>query len=182
MRSGSSRRMATFSPLMDGAMVRRFNQRQYDLFLSHAHADRAFVDELYAWLTGQAGFKVFYNTSRARPGARISSMLQEELENCRGVILVVSEVSVDSEWVRDEYNIAKDESNAGSDFRIVPVRLAKAPGKKLIKGRAFMVLFSTDAPPPANEVPGQVTPMSLVRKLFNLVFKARWDRAFTAIQ
>jgi len=53
---------------------------------------------------------------------------------------------------------------------------------KLVKGRAFMVLFSTNAAPSANEVPGQVTPLSLVRKLFNLVFKARWDRAFTAIR
>jgi signal peptidase I len=52
----------------------------------------------------------------------------------------------------------------------------------LIKGRAFMVLFSTNARPPADEPVGQVSPKSLVRKLVNLVFNARWDRSFTAIR
>jgi hypothetical protein len=116
----------------------RFNQRQYDLFISHAHADREFVENLYAWLTNQAGFKVFYDPSHATPGSGISSMLQEEIENCRGLILVISEASVDSEWVRDEYNIAKDESNEQPDFRILPVRLDRAPGKKLIKGVSWL--------------------------------------------
>ena len=54
--------------------------------------------------------------------------------------------------------------------------------KKLIKGRAFMVVFSTDARPPGDRPPGQVTLTSLFRKLVNLVFHARWDRAFTAIR
>ncbi|MDB4324824.1 signal peptidase I [bacterium] len=75
------------------------------------------------------------------------------------------------------YFMMGDHRNASQDSRAWG-----QVNKDLIKGRAFMVLFSTNAPPPSNEVPGQVTPTSLVRKLFNLVFRARWDRAFTAIR
>jgi signal peptidase I len=77
----------------------------------------------------------------------------------------------------DHYFVMGDHRNASQDSRV----WGQVP-RELIKGRAFMVLFSTDAPTPASEVPGQVTPTSLVRKLFNLVFKARWDRSFTAIR
>ncbi|MCP3980378.1 MAG: signal peptidase I [bacterium] len=49
-------------------------------------------------------------------------------------------------------------------------------GGELVKGRAFMILFSTSTPPdPSN--PGQVTLRSLLSKVVNLVFYMRWDRA-----
>jgi sugar phosphate isomerase/epimerase len=119
---------------MRRVVAKPFNQRDYDLFLSHAHADQAFVEQLYAWLTRSAGLKVFYDPSTGTVGAGISTMLQREIENCRGLLLVVSDASVESSWVEDEYNIAKDEASEHPDFRIVPVRLGQAAGKKLIKG------------------------------------------------
>jgi len=115
-------------------VAKLFNQREYDLFLSHAHADRAFVEDVYAWLTRLAGLKVFYDPAKGTAGASISTMLQREIENCRGVLLVLSDASVESKWVEDEYNIAKDEANEQADFRIVPVRVGDAAGKKLLKG------------------------------------------------
>lgn len=54
--------------------------------------------------------------------------------------------------------------------------------RDLIKGRAFLVLFSTDAGPRPGEVPGRVTPTSLVRKLFDLVVHSRWERCFSLIR
>jgi signal peptidase I len=50
----------------------------------------------------------------------------------------------------------------------------------LIKGRAFMVLFSTTAPPADGE-PGRVTIKSTLRKLWYIVFHSRWDRALSSI-
>jgi signal peptidase I len=52
----------------------------------------------------------------------------------------------------------------------------------LIKGRAFMILFSTSAPPPAGQPPGQVSARSLVRKLVNLVFHSRWERFLSFVR
>ena len=51
-----------------------------------------------------------------------------------------------------------------------------------IKGRAFMILLSTSSPPDPSEPPGKVTLKSLPRKIWNLVFNARWDRALQPLR
>jgi hypothetical protein len=52
----------------------------------------------------------------------------------------------------------------------------------LIKGRAFLILFSTHAPLDAARPAGQVTVRSLVEKFYNLLFRARWDRFFSPLR
>jgi signal peptidase I len=52
--------------------------------------------------------------------------------------------------------------------------------KRLIKGRAFMILFSTTAPPVDGQ-PGKVTLKSTLRKLWYIAFRSRWDRALRLI-
>jgi len=77
----------------------------------------------------------------------------------------------------DSYFLLGDHRSRSSDSRVwgtVP--------RALIKGRAFLVLFSTDAAPRPGEVPGRVTPKTLVRKLFDLLFHSRWERCFTLIR
>lgn len=53
--------------------------------------------------------------------------------------------------------------------------------RRLVKGRAFMILFST-AGPPEDETPGKVTLRSTARKLGYLVFRSRWDRALRVVR
>jgi signal peptidase I len=53
--------------------------------------------------------------------------------------------------------------------------------QELIKGRAFLILFSTAAPPPESD-PGKVTVVSTLRKLWYIVFRSRWDRALRPIR
>ena len=54
--------------------------------------------------------------------------------------------------------------------------------QELIKGRAFLVLLSTRGASTAGSDPGRVTPLSLLRKLFNLAFRLRIDRCFMPIR
>ena len=75
------------------------------------------------------------------------------------------------------YFLMGDHRNRSSDSRI----WGPAP-RELIKGRAFMVLFSTSAAPPSDVPPGQVTLGSLGRKLINLVFHSRWDRFLSFVR
>jgi len=49
--------------------------------------------------------------------------------------------------------------------------------RELVRGRAFLILLSTSAPPADPNDPGKVTLSSLPRRLWNLTFRARWDRA-----
>jgi signal peptidase I len=52
----------------------------------------------------------------------------------------------------------------------------------LIKGRAFIVLLSTEPPNSGNRPSEQVTLKSLGVKLYKLVFHSRWDRALRPIR
>jgi signal peptidase I len=74
------------------------------------------------------------------------------------------------------YLLFGDHRNSSSDSRAwgsVPAHL--------LKGRAAWILLSTNPRPDDRYSPGKVTLRSLARKLFNLVFNARWDRAFRPI-
>jgi signal peptidase I len=77
----------------------------------------------------------------------------------------------------DHYFVMGDHRNSSRDSRewgFVP--------ETAVKGRAFMILLSTGAPPDPNEPPGKVTLKSLPRKLWNLTFKSRWDRALQPVR
>jgi signal peptidase I len=76
-----------------------------------------------------------------------------------------------------QYFLLGDHRSRSSDSREWGTASAE-----LIKGRAFMILFSTSAPPPRGQPPGQVSARSLFRKLFNLVFHSRWDRFLSFVR
>jgi signal peptidase I len=76
-----------------------------------------------------------------------------------------------------QYFVMGDHRNSSRDSRAWGFVPAEA-----IKGRAFMILVSTSAPPDPTEAPGTVTLRSLPRKLWNLAFNSRWDRAVQPIR
>ena len=77
----------------------------------------------------------------------------------------------------NSYFLMGDHRSRSADSR----EWGAAPGE-LIKGRAFMILFSTAGEPAEGSVPGQVSPKSLARKIVNLVLHSRWERCLTLIR
>ena len=44
------------------------HRRPYDAFLSHAHVDRGFVDQIYRWLVEVAGLNIWYDAEKMTGG------------------------------------------------------------------------------------------------------------------
>jgi hypothetical protein len=116
------------------------HRRQFDAFLSHAHADRTFADELYQWLGNTCGLNIWYDAVKMAGGTGIGSGLQSAIEECRGLLLVGSADAISRGWIKEELEIARVELADSEDFRIVPLRLANADVAGLIKGHSWIDL------------------------------------------
>ncbi len=99
------------------------HKRDFQAFLSHAHADKAIVDRLYAWLKDTAGIPVWYDAANLPTGTMIGTYLSEAITDCRSLIIVLSKASVQSGWVKEEYNAALGQRTQFPDFRIIPIRV-----------------------------------------------------------
>jgi len=60
----------------------------------------------------------------------IGTYLAEAITECRSLIIVLSEASVKSGWVKEEYNAALGQRTQFQDFRIIPIRIeeCEVPG------------------------------------------------------
>jgi TIR domain len=100
------------------------NKRPYRTFLSHAHVDKGFVDKLHLWLSDFAGLRVWYDSVEF-PSGLVASELGKAIENCQSAILVLSNDSVQSGWVEEEWNICVAQKNTTPDFQILMLNLDK---------------------------------------------------------
>ena len=96
------------------------HEKKFGAFLSHAHADKAAVDRLYAWLSDVAGVQVWYDALNMPPGSEISSFLPAAILDSRACILILSESSIRSGWVKKEHGVAEKHQTTFPAFRILP--------------------------------------------------------------
>jgi signal peptidase I len=75
------------------------------------------------------------------------------------------------------YFLLGDHRNRSSDSRSWGLVSAE-----LLKGRAFLVVFSTSGASSDDDPSGRVTATSLARKLYNLAFRSRWGRCLAVIR
>lgn len=106
------------------------HKRQFRAFLSHAHANKAVVEHLYTWLSEQGGIPVWYDSVNLPASTMIGTYLPKAIAQCRTMILVLSEASVQSGWVQEEYNAAVGQRTQFKEYRIIPIRIeeCEVPG------------------------------------------------------
>ena len=109
-------------------------RRDFDAFLSHAHVDRAFVAQIYDWLTRVAGLEIWYDAKEMAGGTGIARGLNSAIEKCRGLIVVGSEDALKSGWVEKELNVAQDEQTRSKEFRFVPIIVGDADPGSMLRG------------------------------------------------
>jgi uncharacterized membrane protein YhaH (DUF805 family) len=86
-----------------------------DVFVSYAREDRARADQIAQALQA-AGIDVFWDTE-IPPGQTWADFIEAKLGQCKAVIVLWSETSTRSQWVREEARMARDRG------KLIPVLL-----------------------------------------------------------
>ena len=110
----------------------------FDVFLSHNSIDKLWVVQLKDDLT-RYGLKVWLDKDEIRPGDLFAEALEEALENCRAIALIISPEAVDSGWVKEEYYRAVSLSKSKQlPMQMIPVILREADVPGFAKSRNWV--------------------------------------------
>ena len=119
-------------------------QFEYDVFLSHASADKPVVRELAERLKGD-GLRVWFAEWVIQPGDSIPLAIEQGLENSRTLVLIMSEAAFNSEWVTLERHTALFRDPTNLQRRFIPLRLDDCEIKDSLKQFAYVDWRKTDA-------------------------------------
>lgn len=103
-------------------MSTSFRNRSHQCFVSYSHLDGVFVTKLVSWLRA-AGIPVWQDDTNLGVGEKVARALPEELSRCRGMLLVASRRSMESNWVKQEIHAALLENVENPAFAITIIRL-----------------------------------------------------------
>jgi hypothetical protein len=116
----------------------------FDVFLSYHSGDSAWVGRLKSALDA-AGVKVWLDKDQIVPGDRFVDALERGIQSSQSVVLVVSEGSMRSQWVREEFHLALNLSDSmKKDIRLIPALMQNVELKGFLGTREF-VSFVDDA-------------------------------------
>jgi hypothetical protein len=90
-----------------------------DIFISYAREDRAAAERIARGLNGM-GLEVFWDTE-IPPGQTWADYIEGKLTQCRAVIVLWSESSTKSQWVREEARMGREKA------KLIPVLLDGTP-------------------------------------------------------
>jgi hypothetical protein len=97
-------------------------QFKYDVFLSHASADKAAVRELAERLKGD-GLRVWFDEWVIQPGDSIPLAIEQVLESSPSLVAGLSQAAFDSEWVTPERHTALFRDPTNQQRRFIPLQL-----------------------------------------------------------
>lgn len=118
-------------------MALPLHRRDFDLFLSHSHADALFAEDLQRWLA-EAGLKGWLDRQQFSAGSYLATGLQAAIERCRGALLIATDDALKKGWVLNEYNAAMDQRANFPDFRVIALRIANADPRGLMHGISWI--------------------------------------------
>jgi TIR domain len=123
-----------------------FNKRPYRTFLSHAHVDKGFVDKFYQWLTDFADIPVWYDSVEF-PSGLVASELGRAIEDCQSAIIILSNDSIQSRWVEEEWNICVEQKNSAPDFQIMMLNLDRCKPPPSLRVRKWIDVYDQELAP-----------------------------------
>jgi hypothetical protein len=115
-------------------------ERPYQLFISYAHADGAFVSELTNWLTRVAGVRVWRDEERLPASSPVSHSLPAAVAKARASLFVLSRHSVRSGWVYEELDAAIGQRAQYPGYRVLALRLDDCDVPQLLKTTVYVTV------------------------------------------
>ena len=116
----------------------------YDVFLSHSSFDKSWVIELKASLE-RYEISSWLDKDEIRPGEIFAEALEDALDKCSAIVLVVSEKSISSGWVKSEYYRALTLIHQkNKEVKIIPVIKIKAPMPGFLNDRKHVDFTKDD--------------------------------------
>ena len=104
-----------------GSMVGRPIE-YYSCFISYSTKDQEFADQLYADLQVK-GVRCWFAPHDIKGGLKIHEQIDEAI-GCRRLLLILSEHSMSSEWVKTEIANAREREEREKKQLLFPVTLA----------------------------------------------------------
>ena len=102
-------------------MRSKTNKKEYDVFISHANADKSnYVDELYLVLR-KLGVKIFYDTEVLSWGDNWKQVILDGTAKSEFAIIVISENFFDREWTERELEEFLKRQNEGGQKIVLPL-------------------------------------------------------------
>lgn len=105
--------------------IARTPVRYFSCFISHSTRDETFTQKLYGDLLVR-GIRCFYAPEHMKIGDPIRDRLDREIHQHDKLLLILSEHSIDSDWVKDEVEVAYEIERQQRRTVLFPIRLDQA--------------------------------------------------------
>src|SRR5688572_12839314 len=92
------------------------------IFVSYSRQDEAFARKMAVWLAKTLGLGVWIDVDDIQPGVKWSAAIQDGLDNCEVMVVIVTPEAMQSVNVEDEWQYFIDLGKP-----VVPILLRSAP-------------------------------------------------------
>jgi tetratricopeptide (TPR) repeat protein len=124
---------------------------EWNIFLSYRSVNRTWVLNLYDVLRG-LGHKVFFDQGILKAGDELTNRLERALETSQAGILIWTNATRDSDWVRREYETMESLATDKMGFQFVPIKLDQSRLPKFAANRVFLDFSSYPDGPNGGEL------------------------------
>ncbi|MGA9347983.1 MAG: toll/interleukin-1 receptor domain-containing protein [Anaerolineae bacterium] len=114
-----------FEELMEAMPRQWLSTQYYTCFMSHSSKDQAFAERLHADLQDK-GVHCWFAPEDMKIGDRIRPAIDRAIQSYDRLLLVLSEHSIDSDWVEKEVETAFEEERKWKKTILLPIRLDSA--------------------------------------------------------
>ncbi len=113
------------------------------IFLSHSHADKSFVERLAVDLRHK-GHVVWFDEAEIKIGNSLIEKLREAIDDVDYVIAVISQSSIQSEWVKRELDVAMNREIEQKKVFILPILIDDVGLPGFLKGKLYADFRNND--------------------------------------